>query len=119
VVVDVGLQLGEMTVEDAIEFMVSEVSLERINATAEVKRYTGNPTQPSSYLVGKLAILSIRERYEARAGSAFDLKTFHDELLDIGSIQPALVEASMGFRELQDEPARRQAADGPAGRPGR
>ncbi len=118
VVVDVGLQLGEMTVEDAIEFMVSEVSLERINATAEVKRYTGNPTQPSSYLVGKLAILSIRERYEARAGSAFNLKTFHDELLDIGSIQPALVEASMGFRELQDEPARRQAADGPAGRPG-
>ncbi len=100
VVVDVGLQLGEMTVEDAIEFMVSEVSLERINATAEVKRYTGNPTQPSSYLVGKLAILSIRERYEARAGASFDLKTFHDELLDIGSIQPALVEASMGFREL-------------------
>jgi uncharacterized protein (DUF885 family) len=100
VVVDVGLQLGEMTVEDAIEFMVSEVSLERINATAEVKRYTGNPTQPSSYLVGKLAILSIRERYEARAGSAFNLKAFHDELLDIGSIQPALVEASMGFREL-------------------
>ena len=100
VVVDVGLQLGEMTVDDAIEFMVSEVELERINATAEVKRYTGNPTQPSSYLVGKLAILSIRERYEARAGSAFDLKMFHDELLDTGSIQPALVEASLGFREL-------------------
>lgn len=100
VVVDVGLQLGEMTVDDAIEFMMSEVSLERVNATAEVKRYTGNPTQPSSYLVGKLAILSIRERYEARAGSAFDLKTFHDELLDVGSIQPALVEASLGFRKL-------------------
>ncbi|MFH1688652.1 MAG: DUF885 domain-containing protein [Candidatus Eisenbacteria bacterium] len=100
VVVDVGLQLGEMSVDDAIEFMISEVGLERINATAEVKRYTGNPTQPSSYLVGKLAILSIRERYEARAGAAFDLKTFHDELLDTGSIQPALVETTLGFREL-------------------
>jgi uncharacterized protein (DUF885 family) len=100
VVVDVGLQLGEMSVEDAISFMISEVGLERVNATAEVKRYTGNPTQPSSYMVGKLALLAIRERYEARAGADFDLKTFHDELLDTGSVQPALVEASLGFREL-------------------
>ncbi len=100
VVVDVGLQLGEMSVDDAVEFMMSEAGLEKVNATAEVKRYTGNPTQPSSYLVGKLAILSIRERYEARACAAFDLKTFHDELLDTGSIQPALVEAALGFREL-------------------
>jgi uncharacterized protein (DUF885 family) len=100
VIVDVGLQLGEMTVEEAIEFMMSEVGLERVNATAEVRRYAGNPTQPSSYLVGKLAIMSIRERYESRAGSAFDLKTFHDELLDMGSIQPALVEAQFGFHEL-------------------
>jgi uncharacterized protein (DUF885 family) len=100
VVVDVGLQLGEMSVDDAVEFMIAEVGLERVNATAEVKRYTANPTQPSSYLVGKLAILSIRERYEARAGSTFDLKTFHDELLDMGSIQPALVEAELGFREV-------------------
>jgi uncharacterized protein (DUF885 family) len=51
-------------------------------------------------MIGKLAILSIRERYEARAGSSFDLKTFHDELLDMGSIQPALVEAQLGFREV-------------------
>ena len=97
VVVDVGLQLGEMSVDEAIDFMMSEVSLERINATAEVKRYTANPTQPSSYLVGKLAILGIRERYQARAGASFDLKTFHDALLDIGSIQPRLVETVLGL----------------------
>ena len=100
VVVDVGLQLGEMSVDDAIEFMMKEASLERVNATAEVKRYTANPTQPSSYLVGKLAILSIRERYEARAGGEFDLKSFHDELMELASIQPALVEASLGFRDI-------------------
>jgi uncharacterized protein (DUF885 family) len=99
VIVDVGLQLGEMTVEEAIDFMISEVGLERINATAEVKRYTGNPTQPSSYLLGKLAIMDIRERYEARAGSSFELKTFHDALLDTGSIQPRLVEAALGLRD--------------------
>ncbi len=98
VVVDVGLQLGEMSVAEAVEFMVSEVGLERVNATAEVRRYTANPTQPSSYLVGKLAIQDIRRRYEERAGAAFDLRTFHDELLDLGSIQPALAERALGLR---------------------
>jgi uncharacterized protein (DUF885 family) len=100
VVVDVGLQLGEMSVDEAVDFMMTEVGLERINATAEVKRYAANPTQPSSYLVGKLAILDIRDQYEQRARGSFDLKTFHDELLELGSIQPALVEVSLGFREI-------------------
>lgn len=100
VVVDVGLQLGEMSIDDGIEFMMKEVALERVNATAEVRRYAANPTQPSSYLIGKLAVMSIRDRYEARAGSDFSLKTFHDELLDTGSIQPRLVEAALGLRPL-------------------
>jgi hypothetical protein len=98
VVVDVGLQLGEMSVDEGIDFMMREVSLERVNATAEVMRYTANPTQPSSYLVGKLAIMDIRRRYEERAGGSFSLKSFHDELMELGSIQPALVEASLGLR---------------------
>jgi uncharacterized protein (DUF885 family) len=100
VVVDVGLQLGEMSVDEAIDFMITEVGLERVNATAEVLRYTANPTQPSSYLIGKLAIMGIRSRYEERAGGSFALKTFHDELMELGSIQPALVEASLGFRAI-------------------
>ena len=97
VVVDVGLQLGEMSVEEAVDFMVNEASLERISAEAEVKRYAGNPTQPSSYLVGKLAITDIRRRYEEREGAAFDLREFHDAVLDVGSIQPRLVEAALGL----------------------
>jgi uncharacterized protein (DUF885 family) len=100
VVVDVGLQLGDMSVEDAIRFMMEEVGLERINATAEVRRYTANPTQPSSYLIGKLAVLDLRRRYEAREGSDFSLKRFHDELLDVGSIQPRLAEVALGLRAV-------------------
>ena len=76
------------------------VKLERVNATAEVKRYATAPTQPSSYMIGKRAIMDIRRRAEAAAGDAFDLKSFHDRLLDLGSIQPALVEASLGLRTL-------------------
>lgn len=101
IVVDTSIQRGTMTLEDGIEFMVREVKLERVNATAEVNRYATSPTQPSSYMIGKRAIMDIRRRFEAEAGSAFDLKSFHDRLLDLGSIQPALVEASLGMRELK------------------
>ncbi len=100
IVVDTSIQRGEMTLEDGIDFMVREVKLERVNATAEVRRYATAPTQPSSYMLGKRAILGIRRSFEKEAGEAFDLKGFHDRLLDLGSIQPSLAEASLGLREL-------------------
>jgi uncharacterized protein (DUF885 family) len=99
VVVDVGLQRGEMSIEEAIDFMVDEAALERVNATAEVKRYTANPTQPSSYLIGKLEIMEIRRRCEEELGADFDLKTFHDSLLDVGSVPPRLARVALGIEE--------------------
>ncbi|MCD4690755.1 DUF885 domain-containing protein [bacterium] len=101
IVVDTSMQRGEMSLEEGIDFMVREVKLERVNAIAEVKRYATSPTQPSSYMIGKRAIMRIRERYEREAGAGFNLKAFHDGLLDLGSIQPALVEASFGMRDLE------------------
>ena len=99
VIVDVGLQRGEMTVEEAVDFMVGEAGLVRVQAVAEVKRYTANPTQPSSYLIGKLAIVSIRERFERAQGGAFSLREFYDRLLDVGSIPPRLAEAALGLAD--------------------
>ena len=81
--------------------LLREVKLERVNAIAEVKRYATSPTQPSSYMIGKRAIMRIRERYERESGAGFNLKAFHDRLLDLGSIQPALVEVSLGMRDLE------------------
>ena len=103
VVVDVGLQRGEMTIDEAVDFMVDQAALERVNAAVEVKRYTANPTQPSSYLIGKLEIMDVRRRYEERLGTGFDLKTFHDALLDVGSVPPRLARLSLGVGE--DRPA--------------
>ena len=100
VVVDVRLQRGEMSLREAADFMVSEASLTPDKAAAEVRRYAMNPTQPSSYMLGKLAIRDIRTRYEGRAGRSFDLRTFHDELLDLGSVPPRLAEAALGLAEI-------------------
>jgi uncharacterized protein (DUF885 family) len=99
VVVDVGLQTAKMSIDDAVRFMVEEAGLERINAEAEVKRYTANPSQPSSYLVGKLELMETRRLYEDRRGSGFDLKQFHDALLDVGSVPPRLARRALGIED--------------------
>lgn len=53
-----------------------------------MRRYTLQPTYPSSYLVGRAAILALRERATAKGWS---LRGFHDRLLAVGRIAPALV----------------------------
>jgi len=95
IVVDAGLHTRGMSVEEAVRWLVEEARLEEPNAVAEVKRYTTSPTQPMSYLIGKLQLLRLRDEYRARAGDRFTLRTFHDALLSHGTLPPALVREEM------------------------
>jgi len=89
-ILDVSLHTGKMTVEEAIRFLVDEVGLERANAQAEVYRYTAAPTQPMSYLIGKLEILSVIEEYKRR-NPGVPLREIHDAILSCGSLPPKLL----------------------------
>jgi uncharacterized protein (DUF885 family) len=91
VVIDVGLHNGSMSFEDAVSLLVDTAKLERINAEAEVKRYTQSPTQPMSYIVGKMEILRLRSDYRKQQGGEYNLKKFHNHLLSYGSIPIGLV----------------------------
>mgnify|MGYP006281812495 CR=1 FL=1 len=104
VVVDVGLHVRGMTIDEGVDFMVKEAGLERVNAVAEVKRYAGTPTQPMSYTMGKRTLLDIRRRRES-ADRNFKLAAFHNELLDLGNIPPLLAEVALGLRGPEDVPA--------------
>ena len=84
-----------MTFDEGVKMLTDTVHLERTLATSEVKRYTQEPTQPLSYLVGREMLFRIRERYKARAGAAYSLKEFHREILSHGTTPPGLVEAEM------------------------
>ena len=86
IVLDVRLHRGELTVAQAADFLVEHTGFERPHAVAEVKRYTLTPTQPLSYLLGKVMLLRLREDERRRLGSDFSLKRFHDALLYGGSI---------------------------------
>jgi uncharacterized protein (DUF885 family) len=99
VVIDVGLHTGKLTFMQAVDYLVEEAMLERLNAVMEVKRYTLMPTQPMSYLIGKLQILALRDEARKRLGDRFDLARFHTALLAGGTLPPALVREEL-FQRL-------------------
>lgn len=90
VILDVRLHTGVMSPEAAVNYLVAEAHLERSHAQAEVNRYCAMPTQPMSYLIGKLEIQRLRGEVETRIKGHFELRAFHDELLAWGSIPPSL-----------------------------
>ncbi|MFI5262776.1 MAG: DUF885 domain-containing protein, partial [Candidatus Limnocylindrales bacterium] len=86
IVLDVRLHRGELTVPQAVDFLVEHTGFEVAHATAEVNRYTMTPTYPLSYLLGKVMLLRLRDDERQRLGDGFSLKAFHDALLYGGSI---------------------------------
>ena len=94
VTVDVGLATGEMSFNDAVRFMVERPRLEQPNAVAEVRRYTLTPLQPSSYALGRAAILALRDK--ARA-AGWGMRLFHDRVLGAGSLPPRLLGQELGL----------------------
>jgi uncharacterized protein (DUF885 family) len=77
---------------------VTQALVEPALAESEVKRYALTPTQPLSYLVGKILLLELRDETRRRLGSRFDLHDFHAALLASGSVPPTLVREELGER---------------------
>ncbi len=92
-------------VVQAVAFLVNEVLLEPASAAAEVRRYCMSPTQPSSYMLGRLAMLDLREEVKRRAGAAFSLGDFHARLLSAGTLPVPLVRAHLIEEEEVAVPA--------------
>ncbi len=86
VILDVHLHRNEWSVEKGIRFLVHKARLERPNAEAEVRRYCQSPTQPMSYIVGKIQVLEILDEYKKVRGNAFNIRQFHNELIRHGSL---------------------------------
>jgi uncharacterized protein (DUF885 family) len=86
IILDVKLHRGDISVDDAIDFMVEQTAFERPNAAAEVNRYTYTPTYQLSYLLGRVLLFRLRDDEKRRLGSAFSLGRFHDAMLSQGSL---------------------------------
>ena len=86
IVLDVRMHRGEVTIEEAADFLIEHTGFERPNALAEARRYTYTPTYNLSYLLGKVLLLRLREEERRRLGADFSLRAFHDTLLRGGSL---------------------------------
>jgi uncharacterized protein (DUF885 family) len=91
VVIDVGLHTQGMTFGEAMKILTGRVHLEHELALSEVRRYTADPTQPLTYLVGREMIFKLRDKYKEREGEKYSLKRFHTEVLSHGTIAPGLI----------------------------
>ena len=90
-VVDVGLHAKGWTREQAIAYLGEP----RENSEREVERYMAWPGQALGYKIGQLKILELRRRAEAALGPAFDLREFHDAVLEEGGMPLSVLEAKM------------------------
>jgi uncharacterized protein (DUF885 family) len=85
-VVDTGLHQLGWSRDQAIGYMLANSALTRVNIENEVDRYVAMPGQALAYMVGRLELVRLRERTQARLGGGFDLPAFHDLVLGTGGV---------------------------------
>jgi uncharacterized protein (DUF885 family) len=85
-VVDTGIHHHHWTREQAIDYFTANGLLSRRDATKEVERYFNNPGQATSYMIGSLRILALRDRARTALGDRFDIRDFHGVVLENGSL---------------------------------
>jgi uncharacterized protein (DUF885 family) len=90
-VVDPGLHVLGWSRERAIRYMLDHTTESEEAATYEVDRYISGPGQAVSYLLGRLELGRLRRLAEERLGGRFDLRAFHDLVLEDGSITLSVV----------------------------
>ncbi|MHC4827996.1 MAG: DUF885 domain-containing protein, partial [Planctomycetota bacterium] len=96
-VVDPGMHAIGWSRDEAIEFMMANTALSRLNITTEVDRYISWPGQACAYKIGELKIRELRQRAESRLGQSFDLRAFHDVVLGAGSIPLTILEKRVDY----------------------
>jgi uncharacterized protein (DUF885 family) len=103
-VVDTGIHAKGWTRDWAIAYMLSNSSMGKTDATAEVERYIAIPGQALAYKLGQLKILELRARAEKALGPRFDIREFHEQVLVTGALPLTVLE-----RKIDDWIASKQA----------
>ncbi len=103
-VIDTGLHALGWTREQGIACLVDNAGLTRSYAEAEVDRYIVDPGQALGYKIGELKIKELRAKAQSALGEKFDLRLFHNAVLDDGALPLNLLE-----KRIDEWIARRRA----------
>ncbi|MBS0445798.1 MAG: DUF885 domain-containing protein [Proteobacteria bacterium] len=85
-VVDTGLHAQGWSRQRAIDYMIETVGEDPDYIAAEVDRYYSTPAQALAYMIGQQRIVSLRERARQRLGERYDIRRFHQAVLDQGAL---------------------------------
>jgi uncharacterized protein (DUF885 family) len=91
-VVDTGIHAKGWGRQQAIDFMVERTGVDRGFVESEIDRYTSEPAQALAYMIGKLKFDELRDRARQRLGARFDIRKFHNAVLDHGALPLSTLE---------------------------
>jgi len=91
-VVDTGMHVFGWSREQAVDFMAENTALSLHEVNTEIDRYISWPGQALSYKIGELKIRELRALAEKELGSQFDIREFHEQVLEKGTVTLPLLE---------------------------
>jgi uncharacterized protein (DUF885 family) len=94
-VTDTGLHAKRWSREQAMDYFRQNTLLSDLDIQREVDRYITNPGQATSYKIGQLKILELREKARQQLGARFDIRDFHDVVLGAGGLPLDVLEAQV------------------------
>ena len=91
-VVDTGMHAKGWTQDQAVEYFLDNSAIPEGAVRSEVRRYLTLPGQATSYKIGMLKILELRDKAQQELGDQFDIRQFHDTVLGGGALPLPLLE---------------------------
>jgi len=92
-VLDTGVHYKHWTRQQMVDFFHEHSSQDEPSIQSETDRYIAYPGQALSYKLGQLKILELRERAKKELGDKFDIRAFHDEILNGGALPLDVLDA--------------------------
>jgi uncharacterized protein (DUF885 family) len=99
-VVDTGMHVFGWSRQRAVDFMAENTALSIHEINTEIDRYISWPGQALAYKIGELKIRELRSLAEKELGSQFDIREFHEKILEKGTLTlPLLQEQIISYIE--------------------
>ncbi|HEY7575156.1 MAG TPA: DUF885 domain-containing protein, partial [Thermoanaerobaculia bacterium] len=85
-VVDTGLHAKKWTRQQVVDYFHDHSAIDEVEVQSETDRYISDPGQALAYKIGQLKILELREKSRKELAGGFDIRRFHDTVLDAGAV---------------------------------